>query len=41
VGFDRTFAEMTMDEKNQMAHRARAMQKFKSFIDETGFFSDR
>ena len=40
VGFDRTFAEMTMEEKNQMAHRARAMQKFKSFIDETGFFSD-
>mgnify|MGYP000340731061 FL=1 len=40
VGFDRTFAEMTMEEKNQMAHRARAMQKFKSFIDETGFFID-
>jgi XTP/dITP diphosphohydrolase len=40
AGFDRTFAEMTMEEKNQMAHRARAMQKFKSFIDETGFFSD-
>ena len=40
VGFDRTFAEMTMEEKKQMAHRARAMQKFKSFIDETGFFID-
>ena len=40
VGFDRTIAEMTMEEKNQMAHRARAMQKFKSFIDETGFFID-
>jgi XTP/dITP diphosphohydrolase len=40
AGFDRTFAEMNMEEKNLMAHRARAMQKFKSFIDETGFFSD-
>jgi inosine/xanthosine triphosphate pyrophosphatase family protein len=32
---------MTMGEKNQLAHRARAMQKFKSFIDETGFFGDK
>jgi len=38
---DRTFAEMTMTEKNQLAHRARAMQKFKKFIDETAFFSDK
>ncbi len=41
LGYDRTFAEMTMVEKNQLAHRARAMQKFKKFIDEIGFFSDK
>ncbi|MEN9729402.1 MAG: hypothetical protein RLZ91_519 [Bacteroidota bacterium] len=41
IGYDCTFAEMTMGEKNQLAHRARAMQKFKSFVDETGFFSDK
>jgi XTP/dITP diphosphohydrolase len=41
LGYDRTFAEMTLVEKNQLAHRARAMQKFKSFIDETGFFGDK
>lgn len=31
----RTFAEMTLHEKNQMAHRARALQKFKTFVDES------
>lgn len=31
----RTFAEMTLEEKNQMAHRARALQKFKRFVDES------
>ncbi len=41
LSYDRTFAEMTMTEKNQLAHRARAMQKFKKFIDEIGFFSDK
>ena len=41
TGYDRTFAEMTMAEKNQLAHRGRAMQHFKSYIDETGFFSDK
>ena len=41
AGYDRTFAEMTMVEKNQLAHRGRAMLKFKSFIDEAGFFSDK
>lgn len=33
-GLTRTFAEMTLSEKNQMAHRARALQKFKVFVDE-------
>ena len=31
---DRTFAEMTLSEKNQIAHRARALEKFINFIDE-------
>jgi XTP/dITP diphosphohydrolase len=31
----RTFAEMTLTEKNQIAHRARALEKFKNFLDET------
>ena len=30
----RTFAEMTLIEKNQIAHRARALEKFKNFLDE-------
>lgn len=38
LGNDRTFAEMSMAEKNALAHRARAMQKFKSFLAETDFF---
>lgn len=38
LGNDRTFAEMSMAEKNVLAHRARAMQKFKSFLAETDFF---
>jgi XTP/dITP diphosphohydrolase len=41
AGYDHTFAEMTMAEKNLLAHRGRAMLKFKSFIDEAGFFSDK
>lgn len=31
----RTFAEMTLAEKNKIAHRARALKKFKNFLDET------
>lgn len=38
LGNDRTFAEMSMAEKNALAHRARAMQKFKSFLAESDFF---
>jgi XTP/dITP diphosphohydrolase len=36
----RTFAEMTLSEKNTIAHRARALLKFKSFADETLKFID-
>jgi XTP/dITP diphosphohydrolase len=39
LGNHRTFAEMSMAEKNALAHRARAMQKFKSFLVETDFFA--
>ncbi|MHA8095086.1 RdgB/HAM1 family non-canonical purine NTP pyrophosphatase [Aquirufa lenticrescens] len=34
-GERRTFAEMTLAEKNKIAHRARALEKFKNFLDET------
>ncbi|CAM4352998.1 RdgB/HAM1 family non-canonical purine NTP pyrophosphatase [Cytophagaceae bacterium 50C-KIRBA] len=40
-GSTRTFAEMTLAEKNQMAHRARALQKFKRFVDEIGKSHDK
>jgi XTP/dITP diphosphohydrolase len=30
-----TFAQMTLSEKNQIAHRARALEKFINFLDET------
>ena len=30
----RTFAEMSLAEKNLIAHRARALEKFKNFLDE-------
>ena len=36
----RTFAEMTMAEKNKIAHRGRALEKFKQFVDETLLFHD-
>ena len=31
-GYDVTFAEMSMDEKNKISHRARAMEKLISFL---------
>lgn len=31
----RTFAEMALAEKNLIAHRARALEKFKNFLDKT------
>jgi XTP/dITP diphosphohydrolase len=36
----RTFAEMTLSEKNVIAHRARALHKFKIFADECLKFVD-
>jgi len=36
----RTFAEMTLSEKNVIAHRARASHKFKIFADECLKFAD-
>lgn len=32
-GFDRTYAQMTMAEKNALSHRARAIAKLKAFLD--------
>ena len=37
-GMEKTFAELTLAEKNQIAHRARALQKFKKFVDESQIF---
>jgi len=31
-GYDRTFAEMTIEEKNTLSHRARALEKFIVFL---------
>jgi len=33
-GYDITFAEMTMDEKNRISHRARAMKQLIAFLQE-------
>jgi XTP/dITP diphosphohydrolase len=33
-GYDITFAEMSMEEKNKISHRARAMEKLISFLNE-------
>lgn len=32
AGFDRTFAEMSLDEKKQISHRARAVQKLVDYL---------
>ena len=37
----RTFAEMSLSEKNTIAHRARALHKFKVFADESLKFADQ
>jgi XTP/dITP diphosphohydrolase len=31
-GYDRTFAQMTMEEKNQISHRGRAVAKLVEFL---------
>lgn len=33
-GYDRTYAEMTLDEKNKISHRARAFEKLKNFLSQ-------
>ena len=33
-GFDRTFAEMTADEKNEISHRGRAVRKLVAYLHE-------
>ena len=35
-GFDRTFAELSSEEKNEISHRGRAMQNLLTFISEKG-----
>lgn len=39
-GYTKTFAEMSMEEKNLIAHRAKAIEKFIKFIDEKTFFGN-
>ena len=31
-GYDKTFAEMSIEEKSKLSHRARALEKFHSFL---------
>ncbi len=33
-GFDKTFAEMNMEEKSKLSHRARAVEKFIDFLQQ-------
>jgi len=40
-GFSLTFAEMTIEQKNSIAHRAMALQKFLKFIDQSTIFSNQ
>ncbi|MEZ5068325.1 MAG: non-canonical purine NTP pyrophosphatase [Bacteroidia bacterium] len=35
--FDKTFAEMTSDEKNKISHRYLALQKMMQFLKETKY----
>lgn len=37
-GFEKTFGEMTLAEKNTIAHRARALEKFKIFLKKQMIF---
>ncbi|NBP70337.1 MAG: non-canonical purine NTP pyrophosphatase, partial [Cytophagia bacterium] len=34
-GFNKTFAEMSMDEKNQLSHRGIAVKKLTAFLKES------
>ena len=35
-GYDRTFAEMTTEEKNAVSHRARAVRKLADYLHSIG-----
>jgi len=37
-GLGQTFAELSLAEKNQIAHRARALHKFKKFVEDSRIF---
>jgi non-canonical purine NTP pyrophosphatase (RdgB/HAM1 family) len=32
-GFDQTFAEMDLEEKNKISHRGKALEQFKTFLE--------
>jgi XTP/dITP diphosphohydrolase len=38
TGIEQTFAELSLAEKNQLAHRARALEKFKKFVQDAQIF---
>lgn len=38
AGIEQTFAELSLAEKNQLAHRARALEKFKKFVQDAQIF---
>jgi inosine triphosphate pyrophosphatase len=35
-GYEKTFAEMTEEEKNSISHRRRALEKFKEYLEKNG-----
>ncbi|MBU0459389.1 MAG: non-canonical purine NTP pyrophosphatase [Nanoarchaeota archaeon] len=35
-GYEKTFAEMTLEEKNEISHRKMALMKFKEFLEKHG-----
>jgi XTP/dITP diphosphohydrolase len=36
-GYDKTFAEMNLDEKNRISHRSKAFEKLRLFLSETSY----
>lgn len=35
-GFEQTFAEMDLEEKNKISHRGKALEQFKAFLEANG-----
>ena len=33
-GFDKTFAELAMEEKNKISHRGKALEQVKAYLEE-------